>query len=172
MIHHPAGDNHHPTSSCLCPSQGTSKLNRFSSNNRTCPIPLNVAVCVHHPSHNLSVGINIWGRNVNMRTNNGFNHGYVFSGQTLQFLLGKLGRINLYAAFCTAERNICYCTFKGHPRWKSFYFVQIHTLMVADTAFIRAADTAVLNPEPFKVLYAPIIHSDRKGNFYLPFRVF
>ena len=162
--------NHYAAAGSCGTAQRAADADWFTGNEARFILPFQLAVFIHHPAHNLSVGIHIRGRNIHFFADNGSDSVNVAAGQTFKFCLRKFGRVNNNAAFAAAVRQIGNCAFAGHPESQSFYFVHINALMITDAAFGRAHNCAVLAAVTGKYFGSAVIHFYRNGNFQSSFR--
>ena len=120
------------------------------------------AVGVHDPSHDLRVGVDVRGRDVLVRADDGGNLVGVAASQVLQFVFGELVGIADNSALGATEGNVDDGAFPGHPGGERFDFVESDVGMIANSTFAGAAHAAVLNSETFEDSERTVIHLYRQ----------
>src|SRR6202011_767733 len=130
-------------------------LSRYYGSNRLAHVH---RVCVHHPSHDLFVGIYIRGGDVFLRADE-FNQ---FSGvapcHALELAHRHLVRIANDTALGASKRDIDHSAFPGHPAGQRAYFIERHIRRVADSAFGRTARDRMLYPKAGENFKMAIVH--------------
>ena len=96
-------------------AKGAAHANSFTSDNTRFELAFDDGEFIGHPSHDLSVGVNVRSRNIHLFADNRSNLVDVATGQSFEFAFGELARINDDAAFAAAVRQTSNCAFRGHP---------------------------------------------------------
>ena len=109
-----------------------------------------LTVFVHKPRHDLSGGVDVWGGDVFIHTNDWTDPSEEPSRQLFQFPFGIVPWIYGYAAFSTTVRDIHYGSLVSHESGQGPHFVQINFLMVTDPTLKRTSGVVVLNAIPLE----------------------
>ena len=115
------GDEH-ATTRRLDAAQGTAQWNRLARDHagrRSADVH---RIRVHHPRHDLAVGIHIGRRNVLLRANDDADFTGVASGQALQLFARQLGRLDTNAPLGAAIRQTHGGVLDGHPGRQRHHF--------------------------------------------------
>ena len=102
-------------------------------------------VGVHHPGHDLGVGVDVRRRDVLLGTDQDLDLGGEAAGQALELLLAELLGIDDHAALAAAVRDADDRALPGHPHREGLDLVERDVLVVADAALGRAAAEVVLD---------------------------
>ena len=143
---------------CSSTTKGTAYANCFTGNEARFVLTSDFAIFIHHPAHNLSVGVHIRCGNIFLFANKHSDSVNVCSSQSFQFAFGKSCRIYDNATFATAIRQASNCAFASHPKSESFNFVHGYVLMITHTTFCRTKNGAVLATITSENFGSAIIH--------------
>ena len=119
-------------------------------------------VRVHHPGHDLGVGVDVRRRDVLLGPDEDLDLGEEPAGQALQLLLAELLGIDDDAALAAAVRDADDRALPGHPHREGLDLVERDVLVVADAALGRAAAQVVLDAIAGEDLDRPVVHVDRE----------
>src|ERR1039458_9196820 len=97
------------------PRSGAADVDGLSGDARRHGLPHVHGVCVHHPGHDLFVGIDIRRGNVFFGSDEFDQFGGVAPGHALDFAHGHFVGIADHAALGAAERNVDHGALPGHP---------------------------------------------------------
>ena len=117
---------------------------------------------VHHPGHDLGVGVDVRGRDVLLGADQDLDLGEEAAGQALELLLAELLGIDDDAALAAAVRDADDRALPGHPHREGLDLVERDVLVVADAALGRAAAEVVLDAVAGEDLDRPVVHVDRE----------
>jgi hypothetical protein len=117
---------------------------------------------IHHPGHDLRVGIYIRRRDVLVGADQNADLSRVAPGQPLYFAQRQLRRIDGHAAFGAAVGDVDQSTLPGHPQRQGAHLVEVDLRVVANAAFGWAAAKIVLHAIACVDAGGAIIHPDRK----------
>ena len=146
-------------------SQGTAYGNILAGDEAGFELAGDLAVFVHHPAHDLGIGVHVRSRNILLFADNAGNLINIAAGQGFQFPFRQLAYVNDDAALAAAVRQARNRAFAGHPERQGLYFVHIYSGMVPYAAFGRSHDSTVLAAVPGKYLYRTVIHLYRNLHF-------
>ena len=119
---------------------------------------------IHHPSHNLTVGVDVRSRNVFGDADDRSDSADISASQTFLFCVGKRLRITDDTAFTAAERNIDNRGLPGHPASKRANRVDGFRGEPTNTALCRTASSVVLNAETLENFRRSIVHLHGQGD--------
>ena len=117
---------------------------------------------VHHPGHDLGVGVDVRGRDVLLGADEDLDLGEEPAGQALELLLAELLGIDDDAALAAAVRDADDRALPGHPHREGLDLVERDVLVVADAALGRTAAQVVLDAVAGEDLDRPVVHVDRE----------
>jgi hypothetical protein len=143
-------DQHDPSSGGLKSAQRTADIKRFAGDYGLDGVTFEHAERVHHPGHDLTVSVHVWGGDIALRPYDGQYLRHIASCHAGQFAGGQLRGVDPDAAFGAAIRNIYYGTFERHPGGQSFDFIRVHVRMIADSSLGRPARGGMLDAVSFK----------------------
>jgi hypothetical protein len=103
------------------------------------------AVGVHDPGHDLGIRPHIGRGNIGVRADQGDQFSGITAGETFEFALTERARVNDDPALRAAEGDVGKRTFPGHPHGKGADFIEIDGGAVAQAAFGRAENRAVMD---------------------------
>ena len=119
-------------------------------------------VGVHHPGHDLGVGVDVRRRDVLLGADEDLDLGEEPAGQALELLLAELLRVDDDAALAAAVRDADDRALPGHPHREGLDLVERDVLVVADAALGRPAAQVVLDAVAGEDLDRPVVHVDRE----------
>ena len=119
-------------------------------------------VGVHHPGHDLGVGVDVRRRDVLLGPDQDLDLGEEAPGQALELLLAELLGIDDHAALAAAVRDADDRALPGHPHREGLDLVERDVLVVADAALGRAAAEVVLDAIAGEDLDGAVVHVDRE----------
>ena len=119
-------------------------------------------VGVHHPGHDLGVGVDVRRRDVLLGPDEDLDLGEEAAGQALELLLAELLGVDDDAALAAAVRDADDRALPGHPHGEGLDLVERDVLVVADAALGRAATQVVLDPIAGEDLDRSVVHVDRE----------
>ena len=130
--------------------------------------PTCMRVGVHHPRHDLLVGVDVGRRDVFLRPDGVDDLGDVAAGQRFELAPRHLGRVADDAALAAAERDVRDRAFPRHPRRERGDFVERDAGVIADAALRRAERDVVLHAIAGEHLDLAVVHLDRTRDDDLP----
>ena len=157
-------DNHNSAAGGFAASARSADVDGLAGNARRHRLPHVHGVGIHHPRHDLFVGIDVRGRNIFFWSDEFNQFGSIAPRHALDFAHRHLVGIANYAALRPAERDVDYGALPGHPTGQGAHFIERDIRRVADAAFCRAARNGVLDTKSGKHLQVPVIHLDRDVN--------
>ena len=102
-------------------------------------------VGVHHPGHDLGIGVDVGCRDVLLGTDEHAQLGREAARQALQLTLGELLGVDHHAALAATERDAHHGALPGHPHGEGLDLVEVDVLVVPDAALGRPADDVVVD---------------------------
>ena len=117
-------------------------------------------VGVHHPGHDLLVGVHVRGRNVLGRADDDADLAGVAPCQALQLAARQGFGVDPDAALGAAKRQVDGRVFHRHPGRQGHDFGQGDVLVKAHAAFARASAGVVLHAVAFKVGHGAVVQFD------------
>src|SRR5437764_4511907 len=139
-------------------------VDRLPGNYRGDGLPHVHGIGVHHPGHDLFVGIHVGRGNIFFRADEFDQFSGVAASHAFQFTHRHFVRIANDAALGAAERNIHHGTFPGHPAGQGANLVQGDIGRITNSALGRAACDGVLHTESGENFQLAIVHHDRNVN--------
>ena len=118
-------------------------------------------VRVHHPGHDLAVGVHVGRRDVALRADDDADLAGVAARHALELLLRELLRVAADAALGAAVRQVHRRALDRHPRRQRHHLLERHVGVVANAALARAARQVVLDAIALEVGDAAVVHLDR-----------
>jgi hypothetical protein len=118
-------------------------------------------VGVHHPRHDLRVGVHVGRRDVLLRADDDADLAGVAARQPLQLLQRQLLRVDADAALGAAEGQVDGGVLDAHPGRQRHHLFQRHVGVVAHAALAGAARQAVLHAVALEVRDAAVVQLDR-----------
>ena len=118
-------------------------------------------VGIHHPGHDLLVGVDVGGGNVFFRPDEFDQFGGVAAGHALDFAHRHFVGIADHAALGAAEGDVDHGALPGHPAGEGADFVERDIGRIADAALCRAARDGVLHAEAGENFEMAVIHLHR-----------
>ena len=115
---------------------------------------------VHHPRHDLFVGVDVGGGNVFFGADEFDQFGGVAARHALDFAHRHLVRIADHAALGAAEGNVDYGALPGHPTGQGAHFVERDVGSIPNAALARAARDRMLHAKAGENFEMPVIHLD------------
>ena len=161
---------HHAPAGSSRTSQGTAYGNILAGDETGFVLAGDLAVFIHHPAHDLGIGVHIRSRNIFLFADDAGDLVNVTAGQGFQFPFRQLGHIHDDAALAAAVGKACHCALAGHPESQSLHFIHIDSRMIPHAALGRSHDGAVLATIARKYLNLAVIHLYRNMNFRSLFR--
>src|SRR5208283_3886395 len=131
--------HHHAAAGGFATSAGAADVDGLSGDDGGDRLPHVHGVGVHHPRHDLFVGVDVGGGDVFFRADEFDQLGGVAAGHALQFAHRHFVRIADYAAFGSAERDVDHGALPGHPAGEGADFVEGDVGRVADAALGRSS---------------------------------
>src|SRR6185369_13037772 len=113
---------------------------------------------VHHPGHDLGVGVDVRRRDVLLGSDEDLDLGEKAAGQALELLLAELLGIDDDATLAAAVRDADDRALPGHPHGEGLDLVERDVLVVADAALGRAAAEVVLDAIAGEHLDGAVVH--------------
>ncbi len=121
-------------------------------------------VGVHHPRHDLVVGVDVGRRHVLLRADQIHDLRDVAPRQRLDLAPRHLRRIADHAALAAAERDVGDGAFPGHPRRERGDLVQGDVGVVPDAPLGGTKGDVVLHAVPGEDFDLAVVHLDRTGD--------
>ena len=117
-------------------------------------------VGIHHPRHDLRVGVHVGCWNILHRSDDDADLAGVAAGETLKLLLRQLLGIDANAALGAAVGQIDRGRLHSHPGRKRHHFFEGHLRMVTDTALAGASCEVVLDAKALEMAHGAVVHLD------------
>ena len=171
MVRRFARRDHDAAAGGLAAPHRASELERLAGHNRRRRVPDVHGVGVHHPRHDLLVGVDVGRGHVFFRADRVDDLGDIAAGERFELALRHVCRIADDAALAAAEGNVGDGAFPRHPRRQRGHLVERHVGVVADAALGRSQRDVVLDAESGKHLDLAVVHLHRTGDNDLTFRV-
>ena len=156
-----AGDDHHAAAGRLAASERAAHLDRLAGHDGRRRVADVHAVGVHHPRHDLVVGVDVGRRHVLLRADGVDDLGDVAAGQRLELAPRHPRRIADDAALAAAERDVRDGALPRHPRRERGHFVERDVGVIADAALGRTERDVVLDAVAGEDLDLAVVHLDR-----------
>jgi hypothetical protein len=118
-------------------------------------------VGVHHPRHDLRVGIHVRRGNIGVRADDDADLAGVAARDLLEFLQRELLRVDADAALGAAVRQVDGRGLDGHPGRQRHHFFQRDVGVEAHATLARAAAHVVLHAVALEVGDGAVVHLDR-----------
>ena len=157
-------DDHHAAAGRFAPAERAAHLDRLAGHDGGRRVADVHAVGVHHPRHDLIVGVDVGRRHVLFRTDGVDDLGDVAARQRLELAARHPRRIADDAALAAAERDVRDGALPCHPRGERGDFVERHVRVVADAALGRSERDVVLHAVAGEDLDLAVVHLDRAGD--------
>ena len=151
----------HPTAGGFAPAQRAAQVHRFAGDHAGGGGAFVHRIGVHHPGHDLFVGVHIGRRDVLGRADDDADLTGVTARHPLEFTARELARIDPDAAFGAAVRHVDRSVFDRHPGRQRHHLRQRHVLVKAHTPFAGAPAGVVLHPVALKVGGGAVVQQDR-----------
>ena len=116
---------------------------------------------VHHPGHDLAVGVDVGCRDVALRADDDADLAGVAPRHPLELLQRQQLRIAADAALRAAVRQVHRGALDRHPRRQRHHLLERHVGVVAHAPLAGAARQVVLDPVALEVGDAAVVHLDR-----------
>ena len=156
-----AGGEIHTASRGLDPAQRAAQFDRLAGDDTGDGGTLVGRVGVHHPGHDLAVGVDIGRRNVLGRPDDHADLAGVAAGEFFQFVGREFFRIDADAALGTAVGDVDCGVLDGHPCRKCHHLFQCHVRVIAHAALAGPARDVVLHAVALEVGHGAIVQLDR-----------
>ena len=163
--------NHDAAAGRFAAAERSAELDRLAGDHRRRRVADVHGVGVHHPRHDLLVGVDVGRRHVFLRADRVDDFRDVAARQRFDLALRHLRRIADDAAFAAAERDVRDRALPRHPRGERGHFVERDAGVIADAAFGRAERDVVLDAEAGEHFDLAVVHLHRTGDDDLPLRV-
>ena len=108
-------------------------------------------VRVHHPGHDLAVGVHVGRRDVALRADDDADLAGVAARHALELLQREQLRVDADAALGAAVRQVHGRALDRHPGRQRHHFLERHVGVVAHAALARAARQVVLDAKALEV---------------------
>ena len=118
-------------------------------------------VGIHHPGHDLFVGVDVGGGNIFFGADEFDQFRGVAPGHALDFAHRHLVRIADHATLGAAERDVDHGALPGHPTGQGAHFVECDVGSVTNAAFARTARNGMLHAEAGENFQMPVVHLHR-----------
>ena len=125
-------------------------------------------VGVHHPGHDLGIGVDVRGRDVLLGTDEDPELGREPSRQPFQLTLGQLLGVDSHAALAATERDTHHGALPGHPHGEGLDLVQVDVLVVPEATLGGAAHDVVMHPIAREDAHRAVVHLHREVALELP----
>ena len=142
-----ARDDHDAAPSRLAPPERSAQIHRLAGDDRGLGVADVHAVGVHHPRHDLLVGVDVGRRHVLLGADGIDDLGDVAPRERLELAARHPRRVADDAAFAAAERDVRDRALPGHPRRERRHLVERHVRVIADAALGRAERDVVHAPD-------------------------
>ena len=166
-----AGHDHHAAAGGFAPAQRAAHLDRLAGHDRGRRIADVHAVGVHHPRHDLIVGVDVGRGHVLVRADRVDDLRDVAPGQRLELAPRHPRRVADDAALAAAERDVRHRAFPRHPGRQRRHLVERDVGVIADAALGRTERDVVLHAVAGEDLDLPVVHLHRARHGDLPLRV-
>ena len=151
-------DDHHAAAGGFAASARTANVDGLSGHARRYRLAHVHGVGVHHPRHDLFVGIDVGGGNVFFRADEFDQLRGVAPGHALDFAHRHFVGIADHAALGAAEGDVDDRALPGHPAGQRAHFVERDVGSVADAALGGTAGDRVLHPESGEDFEVAVVH--------------
>ena len=166
-----AGDDHHAAAGRFAPPQRAAHLDRLAGDHRGRGVADVHAVGVHHPRHDLVVGVDVRRGHVLVGTDGVDDLGDIAAGQRLELAARHAGRVADDAALAAAERHVRDRALPGHPGRERGDLVQRDVGVVADAPLGGPERDVVLHAVAGEDFDLAVVHLDRARHRDLPLGV-
>src|SRR4029077_17378101 len=153
--------DHHAAASGLASSSGSANVDGLAGYYRRHGLAHVHGIGIHHPGHDLFVGIDVGGGNVLLGANEFDQFGGVTTSHALDFTHRHFVRIADHTPLGAAKGNVDHGALPGHPAGEGAHFVEGDVRGVADAPLSGAACDGVLYAESRKNFEVAIIHLHR-----------
>src|SRR5438874_458131 len=154
-------DDHDAAPSGFAASSRSTDVDRFTGHDRGDGLTHVHGVSVHHPRHDLFVGVHVGSGDVFFGADELDEFSGVTTSHAFQLAHGHLVRIANDATLCAAEWNIHYGTFPGHPTGESPHLVERDIRRIANASFRGSARYGMLHTKSGKDFEFAIVHRNR-----------
>src|SRR5579872_6668650 len=154
-------DDHYAAAGGLAASARTANvdgLSRHDGSNRLAHVH---GVGIHHPRHDLFVGIDVGGGNIFLGADEPDQLRSVTAGHALDFAHRHLVRIADHAALRAPEGDVHHGALPGHPARQRSHFVECDVWRVANAALRRTTGDRMLHAEAREDFEMAVIHLHR-----------
>ncbi|MNY07366.1 hypothetical protein D3C86_1401660 [compost metagenome] len=138
-------DHEHAAAGSLVTAQRPAQRDRLAGHHAGGRAARVHRVGIHHPGHDLGVGIHVRRRNILGRADDQVDFTGVAARQAFQFGRGERARIHADAALCTTVGHIDGGILDRHPRRQGHHLGQRHVLVETHAALAGAAREVVLH---------------------------
>ena len=156
--------DHHAAAGRLAPPERAAELHRLAGDDRGRRVADVHGIGVHHPRHDLRVGVDVGRRDVLFGADCIDDLGDVAACQRFDLALGHLRRVADDPALAAAERNVRDGALPRHPRRERGHFIERHAGVIPDAALRRAERDVVLHAVPGEDFDLPVVHLDGTGD--------
>ena len=153
-------------SSSFSSCKWSAELNWFSSEYAWCIFSSYFLILINHPSHYLSVSVNVWCRYIYFFSYEWSDCCSESSWDSLKLSFREVFRIDSYSTFSSAVRYSCNWTLECHPCRKSLNFVKSNSWMESYSALVRTTRVVVLRSVTCYCFNWTIIHLNWEWYFY------
>ncbi len=153
--------DHHAAPGGFAASARSANIDRLASNNSRDGLAHVHGVGVHHPGHDLFVGVDVRRGNVFFGADELNQFGGVAARHALQFAHRHFVRIADHSALRAAEGNVDYGALPRHPAGQGADFIQRDIGRVTNAALRRTASDGVLHAESGEDFEMTVVHGNR-----------
>ena len=164
------GCGHHTPAGSRRTAQGAAQGQILAGDEAGFVFAGDLAVFVHHPAHDLGIGVHVRSRNVFLLADDACDLIDVAPGQGFQFPFRQFVYVYDDAALAAAVGKACHCALAGHPEGQGLHFVHVNRGMIPHAALGRSHDGAVLAAVARKHLDFSVVHLHRDVYFRGLFR--
>ena len=157
-------DDHHAAAGRFASSERSSHLDRFAGDDRGRGVTDVHAVGVHHPRHDLIVGVDVGRRDVLFGADRVDDLRDVPPRQRLELAARHPRRIADDPSLAAAERHVRHRALPGHPRGERGDLVERNVRVIADPALRRTERDVVLHAVSGEHFDLAVVHLDRAGD--------
>ncbi len=156
--------HHHTAAGGFAASARSADIDRLAGHDGGHGLAHVHGVGVHHPGHDLFVGVDVGGGDILLRANEFDELRGIAARHTLDFAHRHFVRVADHAALGAAEGDVDHGALPGHPTGERAHFIERDVGCVADPSLGRAARDGMLHAKASKDFEMAVVHLD--GNVH------